>query len=64
MRSFEQAQYLVELGILEDSGERRPDENGTMQVVWQLSALGLLFADYRDRGLTFEEALTKAKAIH
>ena len=34
-----------------------------MQVVWQLSTLGLLVADYQKRpGLTREQALAKARA--
>ena len=54
---------LTELGILEDSGERRPGKNGGMQVMWRLSALGLLVGDYqKHRGLTQEQALAKARA--
>ena len=40
-----------------------PHGNGEMQVVWQLSTLGLLVADYQKRlGLTREQALAKARA--
>lgn len=38
---------LVELGVLEDSGERRADQAGVMQVVWRVSTLGKLVGDYR-----------------
>lgn len=31
---------LVAEGLIEDSGERRPDKDGKMQIVWRLSALG------------------------
>ncbi len=55
-------QQLTELGILEDSGERRADKDGVMQVVWRLSPLGLLVADYKRLGLSEEQALAKAKA--
>jgi hypothetical protein len=49
---------LTELGILEDSGERRRDSAGMMQVVWRISPLGLIVADYQERcGLTIEQAL-------
>jgi hypothetical protein len=54
---------LTELGILEDSGERRPDYTGVMQVVWRLSPLGLLVTDYQKRlGLTLEQALAEVSA--
>ncbi len=54
---------LTELGILEDSGERKPGKNGEMQVVWRLSTLGLLVVDYQKHlGLTQEQALAKARA--
>ena len=33
---------LTELGLVEESGERRPGKNGAMQVVWQLSTFGQL----------------------
>ena len=50
--------------MLEDSGERRPDKNGVMQVVWQLSALGGFVMEYEDRcGITFEQALSEIKAF-
>ena len=43
---------------MEDSGERRPDNNGVMQVVWRLSPRGRLVGDYQERfGLTFEQAV-------
>jgi len=49
---------LTELGILEDSGERRRDSAGVMQVVWRISPLGLLVGDYQERFcLTLEQAL-------
>lgn len=50
-------QELVKLGILEDSGIRRPDRAGVMQVVWQLSPRGHMVAEYQRAGLTVEEAL-------
>ncbi len=53
---------LTKLGILEDSDERRADKDGVMQVVWRLSPLGLLVADYKRLGLSVEQALAKAKA--
>lgn len=43
---------LVRLGILEDSGERRPDRAGVMRVVWQLSPRGQMAADDLKRRLT------------
>lgn len=49
---------LTRLGILEDSGQRRPDPAGVMQVVWQLSPLGHMVGECKERlGLTFEQAL-------
>ena len=32
---------LVDLGFLEDSGERRPDPQGTPQIVWRMTPLGV-----------------------
>ena len=53
---------LVELGVVEDSGERHPDSQGKMQIAWQLSAFGQVVVQYQlELGLTFEEALAKAK---
>lgn len=52
---------LTELGLVEDSGKRRPDSAGVMQVVWRISPLGLLVTDYQERfGLTLEQALAMA----
>ena len=49
---------LTELGLVEDSGKRRRDNAGVMQVVWRISPLGLLVDDYQERfGLTLEQAL-------
>jgi hypothetical protein len=49
---------LVELGLLEDSGQRRRSPTGEMQVVWRLSARGLLVDEYRTRfRLSWEDAL-------
>jgi hypothetical protein len=31
---------LVQLGLLEDSGQRRPNSSGQLEVVWQLTPLG------------------------
>ena len=54
---------LIHEGLLENSGLRRPDKTGRMQVVWQTSAFGHMVSEYQQRlGLTFEQALAKAKA--
>ena len=53
---------LVKDGIVENSGERRPDKTGAMRVVWRLSPLGRIVAEYERLGLTPEQALAKAKA--
>jgi len=53
---------LVELGLLEDSGLRRPNKAGVMQVVWRLSPLGELVSNYQKQfGLTWEQALEAAQ---
>ena len=49
---------LTALGLVEDSGERRPDPHGQMQIVWRLSPRGLLIGDYQERfGLSFAQAV-------
>ena len=54
---------LIQDGVVEDSGLRRPDTTGRMQVAWRTSAFGDMVSEYQERlGLTFEQALTKAKA--
>lgn len=56
-------QELVELGLVEDSGQRRPDKTGVMQVVWRLSPLGGMVAHYqKHQGITLEQALAKVNA--
>jgi hypothetical protein len=54
-------QYLVDLGILVDSGERRRAPNGEMQIVWGLSERASIIEHYRQLGMTWEEAAEKAK---
>ena len=54
-------QELTEMGILEDTGERRLDRDGNLAVVWDLSPLGWLVHGYEKRGLTREEALVQAR---
>ena len=49
---------LAKRGFLEDSGERRPGNNGVMQVAWRISPRGRLVGDYQERfGLTFKQAM-------
>ena len=56
---------LTRLGILEDSGERRPNPDGVMEVVWRLSPLGHLVGEYQERfGMTFEQALARVTCRH
>ena len=55
-------QELVEMGLVEDSGERRPNPDGSLGIVWRTTALSGLVKDYRQRGLTFEQAVAKAQA--
>jgi hypothetical protein len=53
------------MGILEDSGLRQRDSSSwEMQVVWRLSPLGHLVAEYQALGLTVEQALATAKTRH
>jgi hypothetical protein len=55
---------LVRLGILEDSGERRRNPDGVMEVVWQLSPLGRLVGEYGERlNIGVYEALAKVNAL-
>ncbi len=51
---------LVELGLVEDSGERRRNPDGTLGIVWTRTPLAALVDDYEQSGLTFEEAIAKA----
>ena len=53
---------LVELGLVEDSGQRKRSPSGTLDVVWRLTALGHLVGDYQRCGLTFAYAVTEARA--
>jgi hypothetical protein len=53
---------LIRLGVLEDSGERRPYPVGEMETVWRLSLLGHRVAEWCNRGLSFDEALETALA--
>ncbi len=56
-------QELVELGLLEDSGERRRGADETLAIVWRFAPLAeLLVEDYRRSGLTLDQALAKATA--
>lgn len=34
-------QDLLDQGLIEDSGERRPNDKGELEIVWRLSPLGL-----------------------
>jgi hypothetical protein len=56
-------QELLKLGLVEDSGKRRPDRTGVLQVVWQLSPLGVTVAEYQRQGLTLEQALSRATRV-
>ena len=53
---------LTRLGILEDSGERRPNRDGVMAVVWKMTPLGRLVGNYERLGMTFRQALAKARS--
>ena len=53
---------LVELGLVEDSGQRKRSPGGTLDVVWRLTALGHFVADCQRCGLTFDAAVTEARA--
>ena len=55
-------QELVELGLLEDSGERRRGADGILRIVWRLAPLAELVEDYRRSGLTLDQAVAKATA--
>lgn len=41
---IEARKQLTAEGLIEDSGERRPDKDGNMQIVWRLSEKGRLLA--------------------
>ena len=58
---IEARERLVELGLVEDSGERRPGRDGKLAIVWRRTKLALLVDDYRRAGFSFEEAIIRAK---
>ena len=55
---------LMDLGYVEDSGERRADGNGVMQPAYQISALGHVADVYLRQRFTFEEAMDLARSAH
>ena len=56
--------HLEKLGYIEDSGTRRPDQRGRMQIVYRISVLGHVADHYLRQGLSFEAAMEKAKTTN
>lgn len=52
---------LASMGYIEDTGERRPDQEGRMEIVYRISVLGHAADHYLRQGLSFEAAIAKAK---
>ena len=53
---------LIELGYVEETGERRADSEGRLCPTYRTSALGNIADTYLRAGFTFEAAMAKAKA--
>ncbi len=56
-------QEMADANLLEDTGERRPNRDGVLEIVWRRTRFAELVEEYETMGLTNEEACARAKTV-